>query len=387
LEISLSANTKIGDESGLKTGRRDSLLKWGLIFGFWNALGFLYSTQVYFENSNETRNISFWLLFCWQLFGYWYGWFLFTPCILWLGTKFPLERNSWQKNGLIHTAFLIILLITHSFWYVLLGIVTNPYHIQQKYDEVGGYLQYRITHQFYIELMFYVMILGVGNAFDYYRRFREREFRATQLESQLAVSQLQVLKMQLHPHFLFNTLNAITALVRGQNNKAAVKMLVGLSDLLRYTLQSADQQEVPLSEEIEFLKLYLDLQQMRFSDRLEVEMHIDPNSLEINVPNLILQPLVENSIRHGLSQQVSAGFIRIKTRCANGKLQVKIYDNGRGLPENWILENNEGIGLANIRERLRQLYGDDYRFDLRNQKSGGVEATLEIPGAPFAKEL
>lgn len=379
---------ELKDENISKIVWRDRLLKWGLLFAFWSALGILYGTQLYIDSQYEQRDPSFWKLLCWQLFGYWYGWFAFTPCILWLGKRFPFEKALWKRSGLIHTAVFITFLMALSSWYVFLGIELDPHHLQQNFNGFWSYVMFRVTHRFYLELIIYGMILGIGYAFDYHRRFREREFRASQLESQLALSQLQVLKMQLHPHFLFNTLNGITGLVRDKKNKVAVNMLVGLSDLLRYTLQNAHKQEVPLREELEFLELYLDLQQMRFSDRLEVKMDIDPDSLEIIVPNLILQPLVENALRHGIAQRISAGLIKITTRCENGMLQVKVYDNGLGLQENWQLENNAGIGLANVRERLHQIYGEgEYRLDICNQKNGGVEATIRIPRRVVREEI
>jgi LytS/YehU family sensor histidine kinase len=198
------------------------------------------------------------------------------------------------------------------------------------------------------------------------------------LETQLAQAQLQTLKMQLHPHFLFNTLNAIAGLVRDSRNKAAVNMLAGLSDLLRYTLENAGKQEVPLKEELEFLELYLDIQQMRFSDRLRVELQIEPETLGALVPNLILQPLVENAIRHGVSRRAASGTIGVSAKRDDALLCIRIYDDGPGLKRDKG-RGVECVGLSNTRARLRQLYSEDQRFSLTEREGGGVEATLIIP--------
>jgi LytS/YehU family sensor histidine kinase len=185
--------------------------------------------------------------------------------------------------------------------------------------------------------------------------------------------------MQLHPHFLFNTLNGIAGLVRDSRNKAAVDMLAGLSDLLRYTLENAGKQEVPLREELEFLELYLDIQQMRFSDRLKVEMHVQPEVLDALVPNLILQPLVENSIRHGISRRASSGVVGISAQRENGSLRINVYDDGPGLKRDDGAKMEEGVGLSNTRARLRQLYGERQQFSLGERADAGVEAVLIIP--------
>ncbi len=209
--------------------------------------------------------------------------------------------------------------------------------------------------------------------------FRERELRASQLETQLAQAQLQMLKMQLHPHFLFNTLNGITGLVRDHDNAAAVEMLVGLSDLLRQTLDNAGKQEVRLSEELEWLELYLKLQQIRFSDRLQVSVNAAPETMDALTPNLITQPLVENAIRHGLAPRAAPGSVSLSAKRVNGRLELRVCDDGIGFPEDWRLASGKGVGLLNTDARLRQLYGSDYSFEARNREEGGAEVFLSIP--------
>lgn len=227
--------------------------------------------------------------------------------------------------------------------------------------------------------LFYGLILGISSALDYYRQFRERQLRASQLEARLAQAELQMLKMQLHPHFLFNTLNGITGLVRDNDNAAAVRMLVRLSDLLRQTLENAGKQEVRLAEELEWLELYLELQQIRFSDRLRVSVNAEPDVLDAMIPNLITQPLVENAIRHGLAPRSVPGSVSLTAQRENGRLRLCVCDDGVGLPEGWRLTSSKGVGLLNTEARLRQLYGAEFGLEVRNREKGGVEALLSIP--------
>jgi LytS/YehU family sensor histidine kinase len=229
------------------------------------------------------------------------------------------------------------------------------------------------------DLLVYGAVIGAFYAFDYYRKYREREFLASRLEAQLAQAQLDSLRMQLHPHFLFNTLNSIVGLVRDNKNSAAVSMLVGLSDLLRHALEHSARHEVELREELNFIKLYLKIQEMRFSDRLQVEFNIDPATTRALVPNLILQPLTENALRHGIGRSADSGLVGISSALTNGHLRLIVYDNGAGLPDDWQMKGSTGIGLANTVARLQQLYDDNHEFDIRNRDGGGVEVVIRIP--------
>jgi LytS/YehU family sensor histidine kinase len=227
--------------------------------------------------------------------------------------------------------------------------------------------------------MMYWLILLIGSAVNYYRRYRENELRASRLEAQLAQAQLQALKMQLQPHFLFNTLHSVSALVH-KDPAAAEKMLARLGDFLRLTLDSAGAQEVSLQQELEFLRCYLGIESVRFRDRLLVQMDIEPGTLDARLPNLILQPIVENAIKHGIAPSTSGGRIEIAARRLDGVLQVQVTDNGCGLPApgNASLVK-AGVGLANTQSRLEQLYGGQGGLDLVNTASGGVRVTLEVP--------
>jgi LytS/YehU family sensor histidine kinase len=199
------------------------------------------------------------------------------------------------------------------------------------------------------------------------------------LATELVQARLQALRMQLNPHFLFNTLNTISALIH-ENPDAADRMIVRLSELLRRTLDRGDVQEVPLREELEFLRSYLDIEQMRFPDRLTVTFDIEPKTQELLVPQLILQPLVENALRHGILPREEAGRVEISARVVDGQhLELKVRDDGSGLPAANGSPGREGIGLQNVRSRLAQLYGAAQQLEIGNASTGGVEARIRIP--------
>jgi len=309
----------------------------------------------------------------------WWPWILATPIVLALARRFPIERGTWWRVLPIHLLACLVIWAAHFAFFTYVGKVWPPFGAPRTPRSFWDMFLGRALSEFHIDLLIYAATLGVSYAVSYYFRFREGEFRASQLEAQLAQAQLQTLKMQLHPHFLFNTLNGIAGLVRDSRNKAAVDMLAGLSDLLRYTLENAGKQEVPLKEELEFLELYLDIQQMRFSDRLKVEMHVPAEALDALVPNLILQPLVENAIRHGISRRTAAGTVGVRVERDNGLLRITIYDDGPGLKRDDGRKTVEGVGLSNTRARLAQLYGEGQNITLAERDSGGVQVALVIP--------
>ncbi|HEX8492181.1 MAG TPA: histidine kinase [Pyrinomonadaceae bacterium] len=354
-------------------------LKWAILFGFWTFFSFLYANQIYFEMLHNPRmHHSWWRIVFWQL-TVWYIWGCLSPLILGMGRRFPCEGRAWLRGLLVHLALGVIIAAIHTAAATSLRMLIQPFDVWS--DTRPFLLQYQseLRTFFLFDFFVYWAILGVGYAFDYRERYRERETLASQLKAQLAEARLESLKMQLHPHFLFNTLHTIAGLVRGNEKAPAVNMIVGLSDLLRRALDNADEQEVSLREELKFTELYLDIQKARFSDRLTVRMEIAPETLGALVPNLILQPLVENAIRHGISLNDSAGVIVINTYRDDDMLRIRVCDDGPGLQSGWRMEESEGIGLANTSERLKHLYGTQHRFELRNGESGGMTVAIAIP--------
>lgn len=358
-------------------GRSRQHLKWIIIVGFWTFFGLLTASQLYLGLRREGLNLPLWRVIGANLCGWW-PWIPATAVVLALGRRFPIERGTWWRTLPIHLVAAVLITLAQFAAFTYAMMVFAPFGPERVHRSFFELLLGRAMSQFHIDLIIYAAILGLGYAVRYYFRFREGEFRASQLEARLAQAQLQTLKMQLQPHFLFNTLNGIAGLVRDSRNKAAVDMLAGLSDLLRYTLENAGKQEVPLKEELEFLELYLDIQQMRFSDRLSVDMHVAPETLDARVPNLILQPLVENAIRHGVSRRSAAGTVGVKAERDDGLLRITIFDNGAGLNDVGG-KPVEGVGLSNTRARLAQLYGDRQRFTISERKGGGCEVSLVFP--------
>jgi two-component system, LytTR family, sensor kinase len=328
---------------------------------------------------NEGVGSSAWRMFSWGILT-WLAWAPLTPAMIWLARRYSPIGDAWKRNLAVHLPAFLLISTIHSAAATTITLIIQPFN-ERGANAAMFWPRFfaRLKGSFGSDLVVYSAVIGLCYAFDYYRKYREREFIASKLEAQLAQAQLDSLRMQLHPHFLFNTLNSIVGLVRDNKNDAAVNMLVGLSDLLRHTLEHSAEQEVELREELNFIKLYLSIQEMRFSDRLQVKLDIDPATMRAMVPNLILQPLTENAIRHGIGRNAGSGLLGIASAVEDSHLRIIVYDNGAGLPSDWQLKGSAGIGLANTAARLQQLYDDDHRFDIRNRDGGGVEVVIVMP--------
>ena len=354
-------------------------MKWLVIVAVWAVLGVIYAGPIYFEVRAEGMGHAASRVFSWGIL-IWLAWAPLTPAIVWLARRYSLIGAEWKKSLLVHLPAFLLISAVHSAAATAITLAIKPF------DNMGSsptafwprFLG-RMQGSFGSDLLVYGAVIGICYALDYYRKYREREFLASRLEAQLAQAQLDSLRMQLHPHFLFNTLNSIVGLVRDQKNQAAVNMLVGLSDLLRHTLEHSTRHEVELREELNFIKLYLSIQEMRFSDRLQIKFDIDPATTKAMVPNLILQPLTENALRHGIGRSADSGMVGISSAVVDGHLLLTVYDNGAGLPDDWQLKGSAGIGLANTAARLQQLYDDNHQFDIRNRNGRGVEVVVVMP--------
>ncbi len=358
---------------------KTSHLKWLAIVAVWAILGVIYAGPIYFEVRSAEMNHDAWRVLSWGTL-MWLTWAPLTPAMIWLARRYSLLDGAWKKNILVHLPAFLLLSILHSAAATAITLGLDPFDsMGESPKSFWTRFLSRTQGSFGPDLMVYGAVIGICYALDYYRKYREREILATRLEAQLAQAQLDSLRMQLHPHFLFNTLNSIVGLVRDNKNQAAVSMLVGLSDLLRHTLEHSARQEVELREELNFIKLYLGIQQMRFSDRLRLEFDIDPATTKAMVPNLILQPLTENALRHGIGRSAASGLLGITSAVENDHLHLVVYDNGAGLRDGWQLKGSAGIGLANTAARLQQLYDDNHQFDIRNRDGGGVEVLITMP--------
>jgi two-component system, LytTR family, sensor kinase len=346
----------------------------GLIWGVWTVMAFFLATQVYMMYYHEEKPVPFKRaifvegLAC-------VLWALSTPLVLWLARRFRIERNNWRRRVPLQFAMglgLISTLMIIDYVVYMFG-TGRPENLTAL--RIAQFLIYELDRW----LLIYGVIVLSSHAFNYYRSFRKGELNAAQLRTQLAQAQLEALKMQLHPHFLFNTLHSISALLN-QDVEAARTMISRLGDFLRMTLENAGTQEVPLQQEIEFLNGYLEIERIRFQDRLTTNVDIDPAVLDVSVPNLILQPIVENAMRHAVATTSNLGRIEIIATARNGMLRIEVKDNGPGLPLVPAPGNlKQGVGLANTRARLERLYGSNHLFELANEPTGGFVVTLEIP--------
>ena len=278
-------------------------------------------------------------------------WAILSPLLLWLGRRFPIARRVWVRRVILLAAAGVVLAV--------LKVQAESSLIQALSDIA---VKAKAVEKFYQSFLVAWIILGVAHAMDYYRRFRDGERAAARLETELARAQLHALEMQLHPHFLFNTLNAISTLMRKDLN-AAERMLIRLSALLRQALETVNRQEIPLRREMDFVANYLAIEQIRFGDRLTVRQHVAPDILDAAVPVMLLQPLAENAIRLGIAKHRAPGTIEIEARAADGRLCLTVRDNGPGIPPNQDDLYESGVGLRNTRQRLRQLYGEAHRFE------------------------
>jgi two-component system LytT family sensor kinase len=358
-------------------------LRWGMLAGFWMLMWVLDASQTYFYSAiyeHEPIDAFDALLHSSPT---WLLWAALTPLVFRLARRVGADRPFVRQALPVHllagvcVALLHIFLITSL--YTWLGWAAH-WHVTFR-ELLSKYLMSKI----HLHLLTYWAIVGAYYALEYYRRFRAREVLTAQLRSSLAEARLQSLRTQLQPHFLFNTLNAVSVLAMKGETTDTVRMLSRLSDLLRLSLETSGEQQVPLREELDCLALYLEIEQVRFADRLTVSVDVDADALAALVPNLLLQPLVENSVRHGLSKQIGAGSIEVRAAREGGVLRVTVRDTGPGLPPG---EVREGIGIANTRARLREMYGESQRFTLANGQNGGALVTVEIPfqAAPAGAE-
>ncbi len=342
-----------------------------LIFAAWAVFGLLLAHQSYIQSSLGGRQMP-WVIALRPALLEASLWAFTTLAIFWLARRFPIERGRVLRGIAVHLVAAVVIALARTGVMIVLGWYL-PWIRVRTFD-----LQFWGTSS--QNVLFYALLLGIAHLVLYYRRYREREQAAAQLARGLTEARLQALKMQLQPHFLFNTLNAISALIPADAQPAR-RMVARLGDLLRSTLEHEDTQEVTLREELAFLEPYLEIEQARLEDRLTVVMTIPPETLDARVPHLLLQPLMENAIRHGIAARIEPGRVEVSaSRSADDRfLHLEIQDDGLGMVRNNEVRTRRGVGLTNIRSRLEQLYGAEHRFKLENQASGGVLVRISIP--------
>lgn len=346
--------------------------------GFWPLLGVLDLVKNWVAARYACRDFdwAFSLTFVSEYAGVW---LLLSYSIYRCFIRF--EDWPWHRQISVQFFCSVVFGFLHTF---LLSLLFS-YYLYDVSTAGGGFWEYyslRAQSRFFPSMLnstiTYWVALILLSAFYYYEKYREQSIRALRLEAELTNSHLQALRMQVQPHFLFNAHNTIAMLIRNGQSQPAVDMISGLSDLLRTTLTRSNRQLIPLQEELDLLKKYLAIEKTRFEDRLNVAINVSGGVENALVPNLILQPIIENAFKHGIAKYMGDCDIQIDCQKHDQLLRISIFNSGPLLPENWDLQNNSGIGLSNVIERLHELYGESYRFDIINAETG-VVVKLEFP--------
>lgn len=346
------------------------------VLGFvalWTLIGLAFASQVYLQSNLLGHSLT-WTEAIRDSLEEWYVYGLLSLPVVWLARRLPLEGAGRWRTSAIHLGAALVF----SLAYVLLGALVGQVDSIATGDSAtyGEIFQPLLVRTFPYNLLVYGVIVAVSHALDYYWKYHERTVQALELEKHLTEARLQALLNQLKPHFLFNTLNGIASLMH-LDVDAADRMLVRLSELLRMTMSHTGAPLTSLRDELAFLERYLDIERIRFRNRLEFVIEVEGDAVEGQVPSLILQPLVENAVRHGIEPHERVGRIEVKAAHVDGQLVVSVSDNGKGVPEGG--PKREGIGLSNTRARLSELYGERQKFELVNQPEGGLCVRMAIP--------
>jgi len=352
-------------------------IKFAMLTAIWALIGLVLGIELYFNARVGMKGQlpDFWEVALPQLDRA-AMWGLIAPLILMARDRMPLSRGHWLGGVSFHLAF-SFLIMANFFLGRMAGY--NFFFDMSSYS-AEGFWKWSLDN-FYghniIDMAFYWAVLAFGFSNEIYQKYRNEELRAAQLETRLVETELKALRQQLHPHFLFNTMNTISVLVREKKNDEAVTLVARLSTLLRMALDNTGVQEVTLRQEMDFLERYLEIQQARFSDRLKVGIAISPEAMTARIPNLLLQPLVENAILHGIAPRAGPGHVDVLGRVEGGTLHLEVRDDGLGFDGTH--RAKEGIGLANTRERLAKIYGAHGQLLLRSEPGRGVSVQIVIP--------
>jgi two-component sensor histidine kinase len=337
----------------------------------WSAIALFEATQTVFAMRAEGMHHNWPALFA-AIFLSWLPWALATPLILRLGWK-QLRPVTW----LMHGGIAVSMNILASGWLAWLFLLLNPYASSPPPSRLAPLWRANIYSGSLSSLMLYAGILAVGHILDSRARLARQETETARLNEQLSTAQLNALRRQIEPHFLFNSLNSIAGLVRDNQNDAAVTMIARLSEFLRRVVADSNRQLVSLAEEMEFSEKYLEIQKIRFAERLQLNVDVPADLRSAQVPSLLLQPMVENAVKHGISQRAQGGAIRISATRNNGMLMLRIYNDGPPFPPE--IKNGSGVGMANVRTRLRGLYGERFHLSVDNREPQGVEVSISVP--------
>jgi two-component system, LytTR family, sensor kinase len=350
---------------------------WLWVTAIWCAGGLFDASQTLLTMHAEGGQHA-WLPIFGTEFASWLPWALATPLIGGLARRHAMVRGTVVTTGAVHLAAFVIVSLVAAAWCAALQMLFNPWGYAKRpgpFIEVWGS---SLLNQALTFLIVYALILAVAYVVDSRANAARQMTETARLNEELSRAQLAALRRQIEPHFMFNTLNSIAGLVRDHRNDAAVDMIVGLSEFLRRASEDSHRPQVTLTEEVEYLQRYLDIQKVRFGERLQVSLDIPQELLQIPVPSLLLQPLVENAIKHGIAKRIAGGTVRVTGARHNGSLQLNVYNDGPSVPTDWQAAHT-GVGLGNLRTRLRILYGNESELQLRHTDGGGVEVMVTLP--------
>lgn len=348
---------------------------WFLVFLAFTAIGFLNFEYRYLDDLARSRPHTFGMRTFEEMTGA-YSALLLFPLLLWVIRRIRIRRDNWWRTLPLNLLTMVAFSLCDTTLMSISRSLLAPVFGLGQYDY--GIMLYRYPMEFANHVFSFWVLVGVIYVIDSYREAGKRQLVTAELETRLAEAQLQNLRLQLQPHFLFNALNTISSVMHEDVNRADA-MLAQLSDLLRRTLRAANSQEVPLEEELAMLKSYLAIMEARFGDDLRVDFAVEPALSDVLVPQLILQPLVENSIRHGRDAQSSRVDVHVRARRDNGNLLLQVSDNGPGIADLEKGEWRKGVGLSNTEERLEGIYGPDHQFLLENSAGGGLTVSVRLP--------
>jgi len=353
---------------------------WLTIACIWFGIGLLDATRTVLSMRAEGMHHAWTRLFITLLLS-WLPWAVATPYLTRLGRQYPLTGFRPSFAWIIHLTACTGIGLIASAWNASFEWLLNPWAVSPDPNSFFPLLLSSFNHGLVSFLILYAAILAFSYLLDSSQSLAQQQIEAAQLNEQLCKAQLNALQRQIEPHFLFNSLNAIAGLIREHHSDAALDMIVGLSEFLREVVRDSSKQQVPLAEEMQFVQKYLDIQKMRFAERLQVSIVVPKELFPAQVPRLILQPMVENAFKHGIAKRVQGGGIRIAAFHSRDTLTLSVYNDGPKLPPD-SRPATEGVGLSNLRTRLKNLYGDAFELSLRNQEPGGVEVSVSMPFRP-----
>jgi LytS/YehU family sensor histidine kinase len=351
--------------------------RWRWIAAMWCAGGLFEASQSVLILRFAERRQHAWLPLFGTELATWLPWALATPLIVTLARRYPIIRGTTVRTLAVHLATFASISVVAEAWSAMLQVLFNPWG-NRRPPTFWDTLSITLLYQVLLFVIAYALILTITYLVDSREKVARQMTETARLSEELSKAQLAALRRQMEPHFMFNTLNSIAGLVRDHRNDAAVGMIVGLSEFLRRASQDSHRSQVTLAEEVEYLQRYVDIQKVRYGERLRVSVDIPADLLNAQVPSLLLQPLVENAIKHGVAKRVVGGSVRVTGARKDGSVHLSVYNDGPSFPKDWET-TSAGVGLANLRTRLQILHGRASELQMRSAGADGVEVVVTVP--------